>query len=154
MPQPMPDTMDIALYISIRGIEFCLNWNQVVFERYSMYHGIVDGHNQSGLPTPILKLSRNPEVFKLVVDHLSDLAVFPITSSVAESAGLPLDVLVRYLIDDAIFYRLPRLEALARAEQTATGESTRDIINRQRLHQAGEDTPRPAARDGNTSSRL
>lgn len=139
-PQPAPDRMALALLINMRGVKFCLTWAQVEAEPGNKFEEMASEFHLRG-ERPVVDLSRRPDIFQLVVDHLSGIAVFPIARSMGENLDLPRDVLIRYLIDDATVYRLPKLKALAEAEQRRLQEEEdfkstpddRDIIKIERL---------------------
>ncbi|KAG9112799.1 hypothetical protein FRC07_007863 [Ceratobasidium sp. 392] len=103
--------MPTELKIIVSGTKFVLTQDQFKVDGPNYFTDAVAAYT-GRFRGPQVKVSRNPELFKLVVDFLNGYAVMPKDAPLPQ--GIPSrKVALRNLIAEAKFYRLNSLEAIA-----------------------------------------
>ncbi|KAG9124431.1 hypothetical protein FRC07_011673 [Ceratobasidium sp. 392] len=120
--------MPSELQVIVSGIKFVLTQDQFKVDGPNYFTDAVAAHT-GHFRGPQVKVSRNPELFKLVVDFLNGYDVMP------QGAPLPAGiasrkVALRNLIAEAKFYRLSSLENIAQEglRQLETRSVTRHVM--------------------------
>ncbi|KAG9085757.1 hypothetical protein FRC06_003460, partial [Ceratobasidium sp. 370] len=93
--------------IIMRGETFTLTRDQVEFDSPNYFTSCFLGEFTESR-TRTLTLSRDPELFRIILDYLSGYDVLPLHTSVIPSR-MSLDLALRNLLVDARFYLLDRL---------------------------------------------
>ncbi|KAG8741366.1 hypothetical protein FRC10_002931 [Ceratobasidium sp. 414] len=93
--------------IIMRGETFTLTRDQVEFDSPNYFTSCFLGEFTESR-TRTLTISRDPELFRIVIDYLSGYDVLPLHTSVIPSRMSP-DLALRNLLVDARFYLLDRL---------------------------------------------
>ncbi|KAG8783845.1 hypothetical protein FRC12_019292 [Ceratobasidium sp. 428] len=91
----------------MRGETFILTRDQIEFDSPNYFTTYFFG-NSAASQTRTLTLSRDPDLFKIVLDHLSGYEVIPLHASVIPKRMSP-DLALRNLLADAQFYLLDGL---------------------------------------------
>ncbi|KAG9088171.1 hypothetical protein FRC06_002193 [Ceratobasidium sp. 370] len=103
--------MPTELKVVVSGTKFVLTQDQFKVDGPNYFTDAVAAH-AGRFFGPQAKVSRNPELFKLVVDFLNGYAVLPKDAPLPK--GMPCrKVALKNLIAEAKFYRLNSLEAIA-----------------------------------------
>ncbi|KAG8790790.1 hypothetical protein FRC12_011015 [Ceratobasidium sp. 428] len=112
----MPNTYKVIM----RGETFLLTRDQIEFDSPNYFTSCFLGEF-SEAKTRTLTLSRDPKLFKIILDYLSGYDVLPLHESVIpERMGL--DVALRNVLADAQFYQLDGLVDQINQENQATEE--------------------------------
>ncbi|RPD58555.1 hypothetical protein L226DRAFT_489918 [Lentinus tigrinus ALCF2SS1-7] len=107
-PSPPPD--EDVYTVVMRGEEFQLTYDQITFDSPNFFTAcFTTGFAES--KDHVLKLSRNPVVFSLIVEYLSGYPILPLTAEFLP-AGMSLAMARRFLVADADFYGLERLSTM------------------------------------------
>ncbi|KAG8680831.1 hypothetical protein FRC08_016016 [Ceratobasidium sp. 394] len=103
--------MPQELKVVVSGTKFVLTQDQYKVDGPNYFTDAVAAHTRR-FSGPQVKVSRNPELFKLVVDFLNGYAVLPKDAPLPK--GIPCrKVALKNLVAEAKFYRLSSLEAIA-----------------------------------------
>lgn len=108
---PTPPSSDDNIYtVVMRGEEFQLTYDQISFDSPNFFTAcFTSGFAES--KDRVLKLSRNPVVFSLIVEYLSGYPILPLTSEFIPQ-GISIAMARRFLVTDAEFYGLQRLSSM------------------------------------------
>jgi hypothetical protein len=105
MPESKPETYTVQ----VQGERFILSHHQITFDTpednlfvQSFLGDFLEGE------TKVLYLDRNPNVFRIIVDYLSDYPIFPLEANMYGN-GLSVEKLQSYLLKDADYLGLIRL---------------------------------------------
>ncbi|KDN34339.1 hypothetical protein RSAG8_12570, partial [Rhizoctonia solani AG-8 WAC10335] len=93
--------------VVLRGQEFVLTKSQIEFDSPNYFTACFLGDFREG-QTKRLVLTRNLELFQLVVEHLCGYEIFPLDDKTIPS-HMPPDAVLRNLRADALFYQLDGL---------------------------------------------
>jgi hypothetical protein len=102
--------MPTQLKVVVSGTKFVLSQDQLKVDGPNYFSDAIAAHD-SRFRSPQVKVSRNPELFKLVVDFLNGYAVLPKDAPLPK--GMPnRKAALKNLIAEAKFYRLNSLESI------------------------------------------
>ncbi|KAG8783844.1 hypothetical protein FRC12_019291 [Ceratobasidium sp. 428] len=119
----MPNTYKIIM----RGETFLLTRDQIEFDSPNYFTSCFLGEF-SEAKTRTLTLSRDPELFKIILDYLSGYDVLPLhESAIPERMGL--DVALRNVFADAQFYQLDGLVDRINQENRAKEEVEETLVS-------------------------
>ncbi|CAE6499338.1 unnamed protein product [Rhizoctonia solani] len=93
--------------VVLRGQEFVLTKSQIEFDSPNYFTACFLGDFQEA-QTKRLELSRNPDLFKLIVEYLCGYEILPLDDKSVPSS-MPLEAGLRNLRADALFYQLKGL---------------------------------------------
>ncbi|KEP46231.1 putative BTB domain protein [Rhizoctonia solani 123E] len=93
--------------VVLRGQEFVLTKSQIEFDSPNYFTACFLGDFREA-QTKRLEISRNPELFKLIMEHLCGYDILPLDDNAVPS-HVSLDTVLRNLRADALFYQLEAL---------------------------------------------
>ncbi|EUC56893.1 BTB domain protein, putative [Rhizoctonia solani AG-3 Rhs1AP] len=93
--------------VVLRGQEFVLSKSQIEFDSPNCFTACFLGDFRKA-ETKRLELSRNPDLFRLILEHLCGYEILPLDDNVIPSHML-IDSVLRNLQADALFYQLDGL---------------------------------------------
>ncbi|CAE7081134.1 unnamed protein product [Rhizoctonia solani] len=93
--------------VVLRGQEFILTKSQIEFDSPNYFTSCFLGDFQEA-KTKRLELSRNPDLFKLIIEHLCGYEILPLDEKSCPS-HMPPDIALRNIRADALFYQLDGL---------------------------------------------
>ncbi|KAH7100430.1 hypothetical protein BKA62DRAFT_658414 [Auriculariales sp. MPI-PUGE-AT-0066] len=100
--------------VILRGEEFTVYQDQIEFDAPNYFTSIFLG-DFSESQSRCVHLSRNPDLFRIIIEYLSGYDVLPLATA-AIPARMTAEAALRNLRRDAAFYRLKGLESLVQNE--------------------------------------